>query len=112
MQIFRTPNFDWTLMGCNSVVFEFGSIASSETQGQIMGARESLNGREKMARTKVKNGRRAPGDNVLPDQFQTVKAVLAWNRAFSVISQTSSEKILLFCHQYEHKDHTEPDVIC
>ena len=100
MQIFRTPNFDWTPMGC------------SETQGQIVGARESLNGRKKIARTKVKNGRRAPGDNVLPDQFQTVKAVLAWNRAFTVISQTSSEKILLFCHQYEHKDHTEPDVIC
>ena len=112
MQIFRTPNFDWTPMGCNSVVFGFSSIASSETQGQIVGARESLNGRKKMARTKVKNGRRAPGDNVLPDQFQTVKAVLAWNRAFSIISHTNGEKILLFCHQYEHKDHTEPDVIC
>ena len=112
MQIFRTSNFDWTPMGCNSVVFGFGSIASSETQGQIVGAKESRNGREKMARTKVNNGRRAPGDTVLPDQFQTVKALLAWNRAFSVISHTSNEKILLFCHQYEHKDHTEPDVIC
>ena len=30
--------------------------ASSETQGQIVGARESLNGRENMARKKVKNG--------------------------------------------------------
>ena len=29
-----------------------------------------------MARRKVKNGERAPGDNVLPDQFQTVAAVL------------------------------------
>ena len=32
----------------------FRSVASSETQGQIVGARESLNGREKMARRKVK----------------------------------------------------------
>ena len=29
-----------------------------------------------MARRKVKNDERAPGDNVLPDQFQTVAAVL------------------------------------
>ena len=60
MQIFRTPNFDWTPMGCNSVVFGFSSIASSETQGQIVGARESLNGRKKMAPTKVKNGEKSP----------------------------------------------------
>ena len=32
------------------------SKSSSETQGQIVGARESLNGRENMARRKVKNG--------------------------------------------------------
>ena len=53
--------------------------SSSETQGQIVGARESLNGWEKMARRKVKNGRRARGDNLLPDQFQTVAAVLAFD---------------------------------
>ena len=33
---------------------EFASSASSETQGQIVGARERLNGRKKMARRKVK----------------------------------------------------------
>ena len=37
-----------------------GSLASSETQGQIVGARESLTGREKMARRKVKNGEESP----------------------------------------------------
>ena len=36
------------------------SLPSSETQGQIVGARESLNGRENMARTKVKNGEKSP----------------------------------------------------
>ena len=46
--------------------------------GQIVGARESLNGREKNGLKKSKErGRRAPGDNVLPDKFQTVAAVLA-----------------------------------
>ena len=33
---------------------------SSETQGQIVGARESLNGRKNMARGKVKNGEKSP----------------------------------------------------
>ena len=41
-----------------------------------MGARESLNRRKNIARRKVRTARRAPGDNVLPDQFQTVAAVL------------------------------------
>ena len=33
---------------------------SSETKGQIVGARESLNGRKNMARRKVKNGEKSP----------------------------------------------------
>ena len=33
---------------------------SSETQGQIVGARESLTGGENMARRKVKNGEKSP----------------------------------------------------
>ena len=37
-----------------------GRRSSSETQGQIEGARESLNGRENMARRKVKNGEKSP----------------------------------------------------
>ena len=36
------------------------NAASSETQGQIVGARESLNGRQNMARRKVKNGENEP----------------------------------------------------
>ena len=34
--------------------------SSSETQGQIVGARESLNGRKNMARRKVKDGEKSP----------------------------------------------------
>ena len=33
---------------------------SSETRGQIVGVRESLNGRENMAGRKVKNGEKSP----------------------------------------------------
>jgi len=35
-------------------------LPSSETQGQIVGARESLNGRKNKARRKVKNGQKSP----------------------------------------------------
>ena len=34
--------------------------ASSETLGQIVGARESLNGQKNIARRKVKNGEKSP----------------------------------------------------
>ena len=36
-----------------------GPGSSSETQGQIVGARESLNGRKNKARRKVKNGEKS-----------------------------------------------------
>ena len=50
---------------------------SSETQGQIVGTRKSLNGGKNIwHEEKYRTARRAPGDNVLPDQFQTVVAVL------------------------------------
>ena len=52
------------------------ALSSSETQGQIVGATESLNGWENMARRKIKNGEKSPWGNVLPDQFQTVAAIL------------------------------------
>ena len=72
----------------SSEILKSKAEASLETQGQIVGARESLNGPKNMARRKKKkNGekspwgqcltRKVPWDNVLPDQFQTVAAVLS-----------------------------------
>ena len=40
--------------------FHFLTVPSSETQGQIVGARESRNGRKNMARRKVKNSEKSP----------------------------------------------------
>ena len=40
----------------------------SQTQGQIVGARESLNGRENMARRKIKNGEKSPWGQCLARQ--------------------------------------------
>ena len=50
---------------------------SSETQGQLVGARKSLNGREKNScAEKSRATRRAPEDKVLTDQLQTAGVVL------------------------------------
>ena len=38
----------------------FSLVTSSEAQGQIVRARESLNGQKNMARRKVKNGEKSP----------------------------------------------------
>ena len=40
-------------------------LPSSDTQGQIVGARESLNGRKNMARRKVKNDEKSPWGHCL-----------------------------------------------
>ena len=46
--------------------------ASSETQGQLVGAGKSRNGRVKNSGAeKSRTTRRAPGDKFLTDQFQT-----------------------------------------
>ena len=70
----------------SSEILKSKAEASLETQGQIVGARESLNGPKIWHEEKKKNGekspwgqcltRKVPWDNVLPDQFQTVAAVL------------------------------------
>ena len=41
-------------------LYYYNHCTSSETQGQIVGTRKSLNGRENMARRKVKNGEKSP----------------------------------------------------
>ena len=50
----------WSFTGSFNFKSLTGKISSSETQGQIVGARESLNGRENMAQRKVKNGEKSP----------------------------------------------------
>ena len=54
--LIETPVFSTTPQIPESAI----GHSSSETQGQIVGARESLNGRKNMARRKVKNGEKSP----------------------------------------------------
>ena len=52
--------FAWRLTTGSAFIKMARLKASSETQGQIVGARESLNGWKNMARRKVKNGEKSP----------------------------------------------------
>ena len=64
------------------------SESSSETQGQIVEARGSLNGQKKNGdEEKHSRARRPPGDKFLPDQFQTARVILNsdWCQKFFVI---------------------------
>ena len=61
---------------------EGGGCTSSETQGQIKGARESLNGRKNLTRRKVKNGEKSPWvseDVQPPPSTQFFTKSLAWS---------------------------------
>ena len=50
---------------CNEGIPWLLNVPSAETQGQIVGAREGLNGRKNMARRKVKNGEKSPWEQCL-----------------------------------------------
>ena len=66
-----------------------GFETSSETQGHIVGVRESLNGKKYGTKKSKEMARRAPGDNVLPDEFQMVAAV--------VTSDLCQKTFVFFC---------------
>ena len=51
---------NWKVKLLNFLMNSAWLASSSETQGQIVGARESLIGRKNMARRKVKNGEKSP----------------------------------------------------
>ena len=71
--------------------------ASSETQGQLVGTGKSLKRAKKNSgEEKSRTRRRAPGDNVLTDQFQTVRPVLA--------SDWCQKTFVFFCPITEQQD--------
>ena len=69
------------------------SQASSETQGQIVGARESLNGRENKVRKKVKNGEKSPWGQCL------TRPVLKRSPPFRLL--IGARKLVFFWRQWE-----------
>ena len=75
----------------------FLSNSSSETQGQLVGTGKSLKRAKKNSgEEKSRTRRRAPGDNALTDQFQTVRQVLA--------SDLCQKTFVFFCPITEQQD--------
>ena len=74
LHTFLSPTMDIACIKLVGLVWECCIVlalelqASSETQGQIKGARESLNGRKNVARRKVKNGKKSPWGQCLTRQ--------------------------------------------
>ena len=86
----------WTLASGDVGVLAY-VMPASETQGQLVGAGKSLNGREKKSgKEKSRRRRRAPGDKLLTDHFQTVGVVLA--------SDWCQETFVIFCPITEQQD--------
>ena len=72
-------------------------MSSSETQGQLVGTGKSLKRAKKNSgEEKSRTRRRAPGDKVLTDQFQTVRPVLA--------SDWCQKTFVFFCPITEQQD--------
>ena len=76
---------------------------SSETQGQLVGTGKSLKWAKKNSgEEKSRTRRRAPGDNVLTDQFKTVRPVLAsdWcQKTFVFFCPVTEQQRKLQCRQ-------------
>ena len=72
--------------------------SSSETQGQIVGTRESLNGRENMARRKVKNGEKSFFLAPIRSQNGGDRLELVW---WDIVPRGSSRRSLLFFVPYK-----------
>ena len=71
-------------------------FTSSETQGQIKGVRESLNGRKNVARRKVKNVEKSPWGQCLTMSYQTSS-----KRSLPFWLLIGARKLVFFWHQSE-----------
>ena len=106
--------FVYTVERVRRFTFAKCPVPSSETQRQIVRARESLNGRENMARRKVKNGQKSPWGQCLtrpvPNgarkllcfsaQSEARMAATVWNWSGKTLSPGALLVVLYFssCH--------------
>ena len=70
------------------------TATSSETQGQIVGVKESLNGRKNKARRKVQNGEKSPWGQCLTRLVPTTRSPQFW-------LLIGARKLVFFLHQSE-----------
>ena len=77
------------------ISLNFYKKASSETQGQIVGTRESLNGRENVAQRKVKNGEKSPWGQCFTRPVPNGRRLSGFWLVPEIISQNGGERLEL-----------------
>jgi len=74
-------------------------VASSETQGQLVGAKGSKSGKEIKHRMFTSKAERAPGNRLLPDHFQTAD----WaEKSFALFCPIGEQQLLRYYGVFLH----------
>ena len=75
-------------------------IASSETQGRLVGARENKSGEEMKRRMFTSKAKKAPGNRLSPDHFQTALPMLPhdWaEKSFVLFCPIGEKQLMRYC---------------
>ena len=78
---------------------------ASETQGQLVGARGSKSGKEMKRRMFTRKAKKAPGNRLLPDHFQTALPMLPpdWaEKSFVLFCPIGEQQLAGYCGVFLH----------
>ena len=82
-------------------------VASSETQGRLAGARGNKSGKATKRRRFTSQAKKAPGNRLLPDHFQTALPMLPpdWaEKSFVLFCPIGEQQLLRYCNVFLHDD--------
>ena len=83
------------------------TISSSETLGRLAGARGNKSGKETKRRRFTSKAKKAPGNRLLPDHFQTALPMLPpdWaEKSFVLFCPIGEQQLLRYCGVFLHDD--------
>ena len=82
-------------------------FSSSETQGQLAGARGNKSGKATKCPRFTSQAKKAPGNRLLPDHFQTALPLLPpdWaEKSFVLFCPIGEQQLLRYCNVFLHDD--------
>ena len=82
-----------------------GLRASSETQGRFVGARENKSSKEMKRRMFTSKAKKAPGNRLSPDHFQTALPMLPpdWaEKSFVLFCPIGEQQLVRYCGVFLH----------
>ena len=83
----------------------FDISSSSETQGQLVRARGKKSGKEMKRRMFASKAKKAPGNRLLPDHFQTALPMLPpdWaEKSFVLFCPIGEQQLVRYCGVFLH----------